>query len=255
MTDEYNISDKDVNAEIAKMEDQFVKLGKFLDDRTPKEKLKTINKQIEQFQQEKYYLEKEITLKSKEQHQQFINFFKELSIFAKTIDGLSLTTNTDVDDMPIIEITYMKNNEEVFTYSYFYQYDFPKRTLVDLKEELTMAIAIANQLEGKLDYEQVYNAKHLLNPIELTDENVVVSFDKQTDNHIIVKTEKTTHTYKDGFIITLDDVTTLKTYGFDDDVSQTICDTRIITNFNQLYPLLKDAIQNINDWQDKTTVV
>lgn len=255
MTDEYNISDKDVNAEIAKMENQFVKLDKFLDDRTPKEKLETINKQIEQFQQEKYYLEKEIALKSKEQHQQFINFFKELSIFAKTIDGLSLTTNTDVDDMPIIEITYMKNNEEVFTYSYFYQYDFPKRTLVDLKEELTMAIAIANQLEGKLNYEQVYNAKHLLNPIELTDENVVVSFDKQTDNHIIVKAEKTTHTYKDGFIITLDDITTLKTYGFDDDVSQTICDTRIITDFNQLYPLLKDMIHNINNWQSKTTIV
>ena len=255
MTDEYNISDKNVNTEIAKMKDQFVKLSKFLDDRTPKEKLETINKQIEQFQQEKYYLEKEIALKSKEQHQQFINFFKELSIFAKTIDGLSLTSSTDVDNMPVIEVTYTKNNEKVFTYSYFYQYDFPKRTLVDLKEELTMTIAIANQLEGKLDYEQVYNAKHLLNPIELTDENVVVSFDKQTDNHIIVKTEKTTHTYKDDFIITLDDVTTLKTYGFDDDVSQTICDTRIITNFNQLYPLLKDAIQNINDWQDKTTVV
>ena len=255
MTNEYNISDKDVNAEIAKMKDQFVKLGKFLDDRTPKEKLETINKQIEQFQQEKYYLEKEIALKSKEQHQQFINFFKELSIFAKTIDDLSLTTNTDIDDMPTIEITYMKNNEEVFTYSYFYQYDFSKRTLVDLKEELTMAIAIANQLEGKLDYEQVYNAKHLLNPIELTDENIVVSFDKQTDNHIIVKAEKTTHTYKDGFIITLDDVTTLKTYGFDDDVSQTICDTHIITDFNQLYPLLKDMIHNINNWQSKTTIV
>lgn len=118
-----------------------------------------------------------------------------------------------------------------------------------------MAIAIANQLEGKLDYEQVYNAKHLLNPIELTDENVVISFDKQTDNHIIVKAEKTTHTYKDGFIITLDDVTTLKTYGFDDDVSQTICDTRTMTDFNQLYPLLKDMIRNINNWQTKTTIV
>ena len=77
MTDEYNISDDDINAEIAKMKDQFVKLGKFLDDRTPKEKLETINKQIEQCQQEKYYLEREIALKSKEQHQQFINFFKE----------------------------------------------------------------------------------------------------------------------------------------------------------------------------------
>ena len=255
MTNDYNITDEEINEVTTKMENQFVELGKFLDDRTPEEKLETINKQVEQLQQEKYYLEKEIALKSKEQHQQFINFFKELSIFAKTINGLSLTTNTDVDDMPIIEITYMKNNEEVFTYNYFYQYDFPKRTLVDLKEELTMAIAIANQLEGKLDYEQVYNAKHLLNPIELTDENVVVSFNKQTDNHIIVKAEKTTHTYKDGFIITLDDVTTLKTYGFDDDVSQTICDTRVMTDFKQLYPLLKDAIQNINNWQDKTTIV
>ena len=255
MTDEYNISDDDINAEIAKMKDQFVKLGKFLDGRTPKEKLETINKQIEQCQQEKYYLEKEIALKSKEQHQQFINFFKELSIFAKTIDGLSLTSSTDADNMPVIEVTYTKNNEEVFTYSYFYQYDFPKQPLADLKEEITMAIAVADQLEGKLDYEQVYNAKHLLNPIELTGENVVVSFDKQTDNHIIVKAEKTTHTYKDGFIITLDDVTTLKTYGFDDDVSQTICDTRIITDFNQLYPLLKNMIHNINNWQSKTTIV
>lgn len=157
--------------------------------------------------------------------------------------------------MPVVEVTYMKNNEEVFTYSYFYQYDFPKRTLVDFKEELTMAIAIADQLEEKLDYKQVYNAKRLLNPIELTDKNVIVSFDKQADNHIIVKVEKTTHTYKDGFITTLDDTTTLRTYGFDDDVSQTICDTRVMTDFEQLHPLLKDAIQNINNWQDKTTIV
>ena len=255
MTNDYNITDEDVNATITEMEDQFVKLGKFLDDRTPKEKLEIINKQVEQLQQEKYYLEREIALKSKEQHQQFINFFKELSIFAKTIDGLSLTSSTDADKMPVVEVTYMKNNEEVFTYSYFYQYDFPKRTLVDFKEELTMAIAIADQLEEKLDYKQVYNAKRLLNPIELTDKNVIVSFDKQADNHIIVKVEKTTHTYKDGFITTLDDTTTLRTYGFDDDVSQTICDTRVMTDFEQLHPLLKDAIQNINNWQDKTTIV
>ena len=255
MTDKYNITDRDVNAEIAKMEDQFVKLGKFLDDRTPEEKLETINKQVERLQQEKYYLEEEIAIKSKERHQQFINFFKELSTFTKTVDGLSLTSSTDADNMPVIEVTYTKNNEEVFTYSYFYQYDFPKQPLADLKEEITMAIAVADQLEGKLDYEQVYNAKHLLNPIELTDENVVVSFDKQTDNHIIVKAGKTTHTYKDGFIITLDDVTTLKTYGFDDDVSQAIYDTRTMTDFNQLYPLLKDMIRNINNWQTKTTIV
>ena len=254
MTDEYNITDDEINATIAKMEDQFVKLGKFLDDRTPKEKLEIINKQVEQLQQEKYYLEEEIALKSKERRQQFINFFKELSTFAKTIDGLSLTTNTDVDDMPVIEITYMKNNEEVFTYNYFYQYDFPKRTLADLKEELTMAIVIADQLEGKLDYEQVYNAKRLLNPIELTDENVIVSFDKQANDHITVEVKKTTNTYGDDFILKLDDTTTIKTDG-EDYIRQAICDTRTITDFNQLYPLLKDMIRNINNWQDKTTIV
>lgn len=255
MTNDYNITDEEINEVTTKMENQFVELGKFLDDRTPEEKLETINKQVEQLQQEKYYLEEEIALKSKEQHQQFINFFKELSIFAKTINGLSLASSTDADKMPVVKMTYTKNNEEVFTYSYFYQYDFPKRTLVDLKEELTIAIAIADQLDRKLDYEQVYTAKRLLNPIELTDERIVVSFDKQADNHIIVKAEKTTHTCKDGLIITLDDTTTLKNYGFDDDVSQTICDTRIMTDFEQLHPLLKDAIQNINNWQDKTTVV
>lgn len=254
MTNEYHITDKEINATIAKMEDQFAELSKFLDDRTPEEKLETINKQVEQLQQEKYYLEEEIALKSKERHQQFINFFKELSTFAKTVNGLSLTSSTDADNMPIIEASYTKNNEEVFTYSYFYQYDFPKRPLADLKEEITMAIAVADQLEGKLDYEQVYNAKHLVNPIELTGENVVVSFNKRADNHIIVEVKKTTHTYGDGFILKLDDTTTVKTDG-EDYIRQAICDTRVMTDFKQLYPLLKVAIQNINDWQDKTTVV
>ena len=115
MPNEYHITDKEINATIAKMENQFVELGKFLDDRTPKEKLETINKQVERLQQEKYYLEEEIALKSKERHQQFINFFKELSIFAKTVDGLSLTSSTETDNMPVIEVTYTKNNEEVFT--------------------------------------------------------------------------------------------------------------------------------------------
>ena len=251
---EYNITDKEINEVTAKMENQFVELGKFLDDRTPEEKLEVINKQVEQLQQEKHYLEEEIALKSKERHQQFINFFKELSTFAKTIDGLSLTSSTDVDNMPVIEVTYTKNNKEVFTYSYFYQYDFPKRPLADLKEEITMAIAVADQLEGKLDYEQVYNAKHLLNPIELTGENIVVSFDKRADNHIAVEVKKTTHTYGDGFILKLDDTTTIKTDG-EDYIRQAICDTRVMTDFKQLYPLLKAAIQNINNWQDKTTVV
>lgn len=252
MTNEHHITDKEINTTIAKMEDQFAELSKFLDDRTPEEKLEAINKQVERLRQEKYYLEEEIALKSKERHQQFIVFFKELSTFAKTVDGLSLTSSTNADNMPVIEVTYTKNNEEVFTYSYFYQYDFPKQPLADLKEEITMAIAIADQLEGKLDYEQVYNAKHLLNPIELTGENVVVSFDKRADNHIAVEVKKTTHTYGDGFILKLDDTTTVKTDG-EDYIRQAICDTRV--NFNQLYPLLKDAIQNINNWQNKTTVV
>lgn len=254
MPNEYHIPDKEINATIAKMENQFIELSKFLDDRTPEEKLETINKQVERLQQEKYYLEEEIALKSKERHQQFINFFKELSTFAKTINGLSLTSSTDTDNMPVIEVTYTKNNEEVFTYSYFYQYDFPKQPLANLKEELTMAIAVADQLEGKLDYKQVYNAKHLLNPIELTDENVVVSFDKRADNHIAVEVKKTTHTYGDGFILKLNDTTTVKTDG-ENYIRQTIYDTRVMTDFKQLYPLLKDAIQNINDWQDKTTIV
>lgn len=54
MTDEYNITDEEINEVTAKMEDQFAKLGEFLDDRTPEEKLEVINKQVEQLQQEKY---------------------------------------------------------------------------------------------------------------------------------------------------------------------------------------------------------
>ena len=255
MTGKYNITDEGINATIAKMEGQFIKLEKFLDDEKPENKLKDINKQLKQLNLEKSYLEKEITIKSKERHQQFTDFFKELATFAKTIDGLSLECSTDIDNMPTIDITYTKHNIEQFTSVYFYQYDFPKRTLTDVKKELTTAIAIVDQLDEKINYEEVRNAKHILNPINLTDEDITVSFDKQADKTTIVKAKKTTHTYKDGFIITLDDVATLRTYGFDDDVSQTICDTRTITDFNQLYPLLKDMIRNINDWQTKTTIV
>ena len=60
---EYNITDKEINEVTAKMENQFVELGKFLDDRTPEEKLEVINKQVEQLHQEKHYLEEEIALK------------------------------------------------------------------------------------------------------------------------------------------------------------------------------------------------
>ena len=48
MTDEYNITDEEINATIAKMEDQFIKLEKFLDDKKPENKLKDINKQLKQ---------------------------------------------------------------------------------------------------------------------------------------------------------------------------------------------------------------
>lgn len=255
MTDEYNITDEEINTTIAKMEDQFIKLEKFLDDEKPENKLKDINKQLKQLNLEKSYLEEKIAIKSKKRHQQFTNFFKELATFAKTINGLSLEYSTDLDNMPAINITYTKHDIELFTTIYFYQYYFPKRTLTDVKEELTTAIAIADQLDGKVNYKEIRNTKHILNPIELTDEDITISFDKQANNRIIVKAEKTTHTYKDGFITTLDDTTTLKTYGFDDDVSQTICDTRTITNFDQLYPLLKDMTRNISDWQTKTTIV
>lgn len=257
MTDEYNISDEETNAEIEKMEDQFVKLREWLsrDDEKPENELKDIDKQLKQLNLEKSYLEEKIAIKSKKRHQQFTDFFKELLAFARTINGLTIKCTTDTNNMPTINITYTKNGVEQLGYDYFYQYDFPKRTLTDLKEELTTAIAIADQLDGKLTYEETYDAKHLLNPIKLTDENIIVSFNKQSENHIIIKAEKTTHTCKDGFITTLDDITTLKTYGFDDDVSQTICDTRTLTDFNQLHPLLKDIIQNINNWQTKTTIV
>lgn len=257
MTNEYNISDEETNAEIEKMEDQFVKLKEWLsrDDEKPENKLKDIDKQLKQLNLEKSYLEEKIAIKSKKRHQQFTDFFKELLAFARTINGLTIKCTTDTDNMPTIDITYTKNGVEQFSYNYFYQYDFPKRTLTDLKEELTTAIAIVDQLDRKVNYEEIHDAKHILNPIELTDEDITVSFNKQTDNRIIVKAEKTTHTYKDGFITTLNDVTTLRTYGFDDDVSQTICDTRTLTDFNQLYPLLKNMIQNINNWQTKTTIV
>ena len=72
--------------------------------------------------------------------------------------------------MPVVKMTYTKNNEEVFTYSYFLSIRFSKTHLVDLKEELTIAIAIADQLDGKLDYDKSTQPNALLNPIELTDE-------------------------------------------------------------------------------------
>lgn len=54
--------------------------------------------------------------------------------------------------------------------------------------------------------------------------------------------------------VTLNDTTTLKTYNdVDNDcVTQTICDTRVVTDLNQLYPLLEDVIRNIDSYQSKS---
>lgn len=53
MTDEYNITDEEINTTIAKMENQFIKLEKFLDDEKPENKLKDIDKQLKQLNLEK----------------------------------------------------------------------------------------------------------------------------------------------------------------------------------------------------------
>ena len=217
---------------------------------SPEEKLKALRQQIAIYQQQATELESQIAHDSRETRQRFMKVYQELADFAKTIEGLVVTLDNQGD----IAITYVKNYP-VLKHCYSYENDFPKKTTDNIKEELATAIAIIDQLYGKITFKSTYKPKALLNPIELADKNIIVSFDKQADGTTVVKAEKTTHTYKDGFITTLDGVTTLRTYSFDDDVSQTICDTRIITDFNQLYPLLKDMIRNINDWRAKTTIV
>lgn len=217
---------------------------------TPENKLKAIRQQIAIYQQQAKELENQITHDSKEARQRFVEAYQELADFAKTVDGLSV----ELDEQKDIAITYTKDDEQVFKQFYRYNNDFPEKTVDDVKEELTTAIAIIDQLHGKIVFKRAYKPKALFNPFWLTDEGILVSFDKQENNTITVKAEKAKHTYNDGFIVTLNDTTTLKTYyNVDDDcVSQIICDTRVVTNFSQLYPLLEDVICNIDSYQSES---
>lgn len=217
---------------------------------TPENKLKAIRQQIAIYQQQAKELENQIAHDSKEARQRFMEAYQELADLAKTTDGL----NVELDEQRDIVITYTKDNEQVFKQFYRYINDFPEKTVDDVKEELTTAIATIDQLHGKVAFKSAYKPKALFNPFWLTDEGVLVSFDKQEDNTITVKAEKAKHTYTDGFIVTLNDTTTLKTYyNVDDDcVSQIICDTRVVTDLNQLYPLLEDVIRNIDSYQSES---
>ena len=55
---EYNITDKEINEVTAKMENQFVELGKFLDDRTPEENLKSLTNKSNNFNKKNIILKK-----------------------------------------------------------------------------------------------------------------------------------------------------------------------------------------------------
>lgn len=216
---------------------------------TPEDKLKAIRQQIAIYQQQAKELENQIAHDSKEARQRFMEVYQELADFAKTIDGL----NVELDEQRDIAITYTKDNEQVFKQFYRYNNDFPEKTVDDVKEKLTTAITIIDQLHGKIAFKRAYKPKTLFNPFWLADEGILVSFDKQENNTIAVKAEKAKHTYRDGFVVTLNDTTTLKTYyNVDDDcVSQIICDTRVMTDFSQLYPLLEDVIRNIDSYQSE----
>lgn len=219
---------------------------------TPEDKLNAIRQQIAIYQQQAKELEDQIAHDSKEARQRFVKTYQELADFARTVDGLSVK----LDEQKDIAITYTKDDKQIFKQFYRYN-DFPEKTVDNVKEELTTAIATIDQLHGKVAFKDTYKPKALFNPFWLTDEGILVSFDKQENNTIAVKAEKAKHTYTDGFVVTLNDTTTLKTYyNVDDDcVSQIICDTRVMIDFSQLYPLLEDMIQNINNWQTKTTIV
>lgn len=216
---------------------------------TPEDKLKAIRQQIAIYQQQAKELEDQITHDSKEARQCFMEVYQKLANFAKTVDGLSV----ELDKQEDIAIAYTKDDEQVFKQFYRYNNDFPEKTVDNVKEELTTAIAIISQLHGKVAFKSAYKPKTLLNPFWLTDEGILVSFDKQEDSTIAIKVKKAKHTYTDGFIVTLNDTTTLKTYyNVDDDcVSQIVCDTRVVTDLSQLYPLLEDVIRNIDSYQSK----
>ena len=217
---------------------------------TPEEKLKTLQQQIAIYQQQAKELEAQIAHESNEARQRFTGIYQELADFAKTIDGLTV----ELDEQSNIAVAYAKANKQIFKYFYHYKQDFPKKTVNDVKEEITTAIAIADQLYGKIEFKRTYEPKALFNPIRLSSNGVIVSFDKQADDTFIIKAEKTEYTYDDGFIVTLNNTTTLKTINDveNDCVSQTICDTRVMTDFSQLHPLLKDVIRNIDSYSTKS---
>lgn len=216
---------------------------------TPEDKLEAIQQQIAIYQQQAKELEDQITHQSNETRQRYMEVYQELVDFAKTIKGLSVK----LDEQDDIVISYTKDNKEVFVQYYLYKHDFPKKTTDDVKEELMTAIAIVDQLHGKIPLQRTYEPKALLNPIRLAGTGIIVSFDKQTDGTTVVKAEKVKHTYDDGFIVTLNDTTTLKTVNDveNDCVSQIICDTRVMTDFSQLHPILEDVIRNIDSYQSK----
>lgn len=217
---------------------------------TPEDKLKAIQQQIAIYQQQAKELEDQIAHESNETRQRFMEIYQELTYFARNINGLTIELGEDND----IAISYSKNDKQRFKHFYHYKGDFPKKTADDVKEELTTAIAIVDQLHEKIAFKRTYEPKALLNPIRLSDTGIIVSFDKQTDGTTIVKAEKAEHTYGDGFTVTLSDTTTLKTINDveNDCVSQTICDTRVMTDFSQLHPLIEDVIRNIDSYQSKT---
>lgn len=220
------------------------------EQKTPEEKLKALRQQIAIYQQQAQELEDQIARQSNETWQRYMTVYQDLVDFANAINGLTIELGEDND----IAISYSKNDKQRFKHFYHYKGDFPKKTADDVKEELTTAIAIVNQLHEKIAFKRTYEPKALLNPIRLSDTGIIVSFDKQTDGTTIVKAEKAEHTYGDGFTVTLSDTTTLKTINDveNDCVSQTICDTRVMTDFSQLHPLIEDVIRNIDSYQSKT---
>ena len=220
------------------------------EQKTPEEKLKALRQQIAIYQQQAQELEDQIARQSNETWQRYMTVYQDLVDFANAINGLTIELGEDND----IAISYSKNDKQRFKHFYHYKGDFPKKTTDNVKEELTTAIAIVDQLHEKIAFKRTYEPKALLNPIRLSDTGIIVSFDKQTDGTTIVKAEKAEHTYGDGFTVTLSDTTTLKTINDveNDCISQTICDTRVMTDFSQLHPLIEDVIRNIDSYQSKT---
>ena len=231
MTDEYNTANID-------------------EQESPEDKLKAIRQQIAIYERQAKELEDRIAHESNEARQRFMETYQELADFAKTVDGLTV----ELDEQNDIAIAYTKDNKQIFKTFYRYNNDFPEKTANNVKDELATAIPVIDQLHGKIAFKSTYKPKTLFNPFWLTDETIMVSLDKQADNTITVKAEKAEHTYGDGFLVTLNETTTLKTINDveNDCISQTLCDTRVMTDFSQLRPLLEDVIRNINSYSTKS---